>query len=169
MFKAVGTALVLISLGSFLYNKVEIKRKKFKNFCEIKKALTYLKHELKFCAPELFLICGKISAQTTGEISEIFAQVKNNLEKNSSSDFCTAWEEAAGKRELFSDNVSQNVKELIKSLGKKSLDIELENIEKAQNALDMLEAEEKDNYLKDRKLIYTLGAAACTIILILTI
>ena len=169
MFKAIGLVLILISLAVFVFNKVENKKQKFLNFCEMKRAISFLKHELSFSAPELSLLCKRISDQTSGEISQVFKETKRQLEKESSIDFYTAWENAAGKRELFSEETQKIILELIKGLGKKSLDIEIENIEKTQKALETLEAEEKEKYLKERKLIYTLGTAAGAVILILAI
>ncbi len=169
MLKTIGVGFILISLGMFLFNKVESKRQKYLNFCEIKRAVTFLKHELSFSAPELFLICEKISNETSGEISEIFHNIHNKLKSNPTIDFGKAFKEAVKNRVLFSESVEKTVSDFARTLGKKSLDIEIENISKAQAALQMLEAEEKEKYLKDKKLIYTLGLASGAVVLILAI
>ena len=167
MFKAVGIILILVSLGSFVLDKVENKKAIFLNFCQIKKALNFLKHELSFSTPEISKLCSKTSSHIEGEISDIFKELSDNLKHNA--DFFTAWQTATKNKSLFSDNVNNIILDFVKAFGKKTLDIEIENIEKTLLALEMIETEEREKYIQDRKLIYTLGTAVGAVIIILVI
>lgn len=168
MFKTAGVIFVLVPLGIFMFNKVENKKEKYQNLCEMKRALAFLRHEMSFSAPELFLICQRISDETTGEISKIFHKLHNQLKEEPSTDFGQNFCRLGGDS-LFPDSVKKVILDFTKSLGKKSLDIEIENIAKTEKALETAEIEEKEKFLKERKLIYTLGIASGAVILILTI
>ena len=81
MYKALGIALVFLSLGILTYKKVEAKREHLINLKEFRKALLVLKNEMSFSIPEVPLLCEKVSSQTVGEISSVFKNIGKKLQK----------------------------------------------------------------------------------------
>lgn len=169
MYKALGGVLIFLSLGVFLYEKVETKKNQLLNLKEFKKALTLLKNELSFTMPEISHLVSTISEKTSGEISYIFSTISKMLIKDSGIDFFTAWESAVGKRMLFSKEATDEIFNFCKNFGKKTVDIETENIKQYEKILECLINEESDKFIKDKKLIYTLGVSIGAVIVILGI
>ena len=169
MFKALGIILIAISLGLFSYKKVDIKKQQLFNLSEIKRALAILKNELSFSMPEMSFLCKKVAEDTVGEISSLFNSIEKNLKKDSTMDFLNAWQNETLKNKLFSDEAQKEILGFCNNFGKKTIDIELENINKTEKNLEILLKDEKDKYQKDKKLIYTLGAAIGAVVVIIVI
>jgi len=143
--------------------------RKYENLKEIKKAITYLKQELSFSVSEISFLSKCMAENTKGEISHILGDVHTFLSEDKTLDFKDAWYKSKGDKSLFTFEAEKIVDSLFKDLGKRTLDIELENITKAEKRLEILESEEKEKYKKDKKLIYTLGVTACAVMLIVAI
>lgn len=169
MYKALGVVLIFSSLGAFLYKTVETKKTHLLNLKEFKKALTLLKNELSFTMPEIFYLLSMVSEKTSGEISYIFSEMSKILIKDSGIDFFTAWEIAVDKRTLFSKEATDEIFGFCKNFGKKTVDIEIENIKQYEKILEGIINEENDKFIKDKKLIYTLGVSIGAVIVILGI
>ncbi len=169
MYKALGVVLIFLSLGAFLFKTVETKKTHLLNLKEFKKALTLLKNELSFTMPEISHLVSTISQKTSGEISYIFNAISEILIKDSGIDFFTAWETAVGKRMLFSKEATDEIFAFCKNFGKKTVDIEIENIKQYEKILEGIINEENDKFIKDKKLIYTLGVSIGAVIVILGI
>lgn len=169
MYKALGVVLIFLSLGAFLYQTVETKKKQLLNLKEFKKALTLLKNELSFTMPEISHLLSTVSQKTSGEISYVFSRIAEKLIKDTGIDFFTAWESAVGKRILFSKEATDEIFNFCKNFGKKTVDIEIENIKQYEKILECLINEESDKFIKDKKLIYTLGVSIGAVIVILGI
>lgn len=169
MYKAFGIGLISLSLGIFSYKTVERKKQCLLNLKEFRRALKILENELSFSMSEISFICTKISDMTSGEISDLFKRIMKALKDNSSTDFFTAYKSAASQKLLFSKEVAKEVLNFCECFGKKTLDIELENIKRCQKHLEEAECEERKIYLKERKLIYTFTAAigAVTVIIVI--
>lgn len=168
MYKIIGILLVVGALSGFLYNQAQSMSREYENLKEMIKALTYLKQELSFSAGELWKVCRMIADRTKNDVSEAFFKTADILEEKSS-DFCTSWSEATQEMSLFSNNTQAVLSDLFYNLGKKSLDIELENIEKAKEILEQTEIYEREKTTKDKKLLYTLGVSAGLALVILAI
>ncbi len=168
MYKIIGMLLVGGALSGFLYNKAQTMSKEYENLKEMIKALTYLKQELSFSAGELWRVCRTIANRTKNDVSEAFLKTANILEEKPS-DFYTSWSEATQGVSLFSKEAQSAISDLIYNLGKKSLDIELENIEKTKEILEQTEIYEREKTAKDKKLLYTLGVSAGLALVILSI
>lgn len=169
MYKALGIVLIFLSLGMFSYKTVDTKKQHLFNLKEFKRALIILENELNFSMPEISFLCKKISDMTSGEISDLFKKIVKILRDNSSMDFFTAYKSAVGQKMLFSKEVTKEILNFGESFGKKTLDIELENIKRCKKILEQTENEEREKYIKERKLIYTFTAAIGTVIFILGI
>lgn len=169
MYKALGVVLIFLSLGAFLFKTVETRKNQLLNLKEFKKALTLLKNELSFTMPEISQLLYTISQKTSGEISNIFNTISEILSKDSGVDFFTAWESVVGKRMLFSKEATDEIILFCKNFGKKTVDIEIENIKQCERTLECLINEESDKFIKDKKLIYTLGVSIGAVIVILGI
>ena len=148
MYKALGVVLIFLSLGAFLFKTVEMKKNQLLNLKEFKKALTLLKNELSFTMPEISQLLSTVSKKTSGEISYIFSAISEMLLKDSGTD------------EIYN---------FCKNFGKKTVDIEIENIKQCEKILECLINEESDKFIKDKKLIYTLGVSIGAVIVILGI
>ncbi len=168
MYRFVGIILVSSAFFGFLYSKGQTIGRKYENLKEMIKALTYLKQEISFSSGELFRVCRDISLKTHSDISEVFCEISNILEEKPM-DFYSAWLTSTNKKTLFAKEVKTAVCDLAQNLGKKSLDIELENIEKTKQILEQIEEYEKEKTAKDKKLLYTLGASVGAAFLILVI
>lgn len=169
MYKIVGIALVVLSSGLFTYLKVERMREQFLNLKEIKKAITYLKHELTFSGDKISGLCKKISDNTSGPIAQIFMDIAEMLDGENNIDIFSAWQSKTCDKQLFSKQTEKEISDFFKNFGKKSIEIELENIKKTEDTLQMLISEEGEKLIKDKKLIYTISAALCAVIVILAI
>lgn len=169
MYKALGIALVFLSLGILTYKKVEAKREHLINLKEFRKALLVLKNEMSFSIPEVPLLCEKVSSQTVGEISSVFKNIGKIVSNDSGITFLEAWNEATKEKELFTARAEKEVLDFLKGFGKKTLEIELESIKRTQNVLDIMTEEENDIFQRDKKLTYALGTAVGLVIVILTI
>ena len=169
MCKALGIIMTFFSCACFLYRIVNERREQTNNLKEIKKAVIYLKNELAFSMPEMISLCEKTAKKTTGEISLIFERVSEYMCEDSCVDFYSAWQRACGEKKLFSPETERAVTELFAEFGKKTLDIELHNVSRVQHILEEREKEEEKKYMTDRKLIYTLGVAFCTVTVIIAI
>lgn len=168
MYKIIGLFFVGGSLAGFMYSRAQSINKKYINLKEMIKALTYLKQELSFSAGELWKVLREISCKTQGEISEIFCQISNILEEKPL-DFSSAWHGVTDGKVLFSKDTENSLFDLAGNLGKKSLDIELENIQKTKEILEQIEEYEKEKTTKDKKLLYTLGVSLGIALVILVI
>ena len=169
MYKALGIVLIFSSLGFFSYKTVQTKRCCLLNLREFKKALTVLKNELGFSMSEISSLCKKVSDMTSGEVSSVFKSIEKTLNENSSADFFTAWNLQTCKKQLFSKEAMAEITNFCENFGKKTIDIELENIKRCEKNLEQLNEEEREKYIKDRKLIYTFTAAIGTVIVIIGI
>lgn len=169
MYKALGIVLIFLSLGVFSFKTVQTKKQRLFNLKEFKKVLTILKNELRFSMPEISSLCKKVCDMTSGEISYIFKNIANILRENSSTDFFAAWKSQTYENQFFSKEAMGEIVNFCESFGKKTLDIELENIKRCEKNLELLQNEEREKYLKDRKLIYTFTAAIGSVIVILGI
>ena len=169
MYKALGIVLVFLSLGIFSYKTVEKKRQQLINLKEFRRALGFLKNELSFSMPEISVLCKKVSNNTAGEISSLFKSIEHKILTDSRVDFSTAWKANTDKNVLFSPDATKEILNFVENFGKKTLDIELENIKRCEKALEELTQEENDKYIKEKKLIYTFGAALGAVIVILGI
>lgn len=169
MYKVIGIVLVVAASIGFFLKKAETVEEKYENLKEMIKAVTYLKQELNFSSQELSFLCEKIADKTQGAVSDTLSEVGRILNKEKGADFKCAWNTVTDKRELFSADAKKIVEDLADNLGKKSLDIELENIEKTKTQLEHLEIEEREKTRKDKKLLYTLGGALAAAITILVI
>lgn len=168
MYKIIGLFLTLCASWAFLYSKGQIIDKRYTNLKEMIKALTYLKQEISFSAGELGMVCKKVSHVTQGDVSAVFYEIVNILEENPS-DFSSAWAAATDGKMMFSREAEMLLCDLAQNLGKKSLDIELENVQKAKEVLEQLKEHEKIKSAKDKKLLYTLGVSAGFALVILVI
>ena len=169
MYKALGVVFIFLSLGVYLNKSVEEKRAEILNLKEFYKALTVLKNELKFSMPEMPHLLKKVSEKSSGKISYIFKEMEEKVTAKSDIDFFTAWESVTEGKTLFSKEASCVILNFCQNFGKKTLDIELDNIKKCENDLNELIKEESDKFKKDRKLIYTLGISIGAVIVILGI
>lgn len=168
MFKIIGALLVITAVGGFVCGKSQAAVQKYNNLKEMIKALTYLKQELSFSAGELGVICRSIGGRTQAEISHVFLKISNILEKRTT-DFSQAWREATEGNILFCAQAEVAVLDFVNNLGKKSLDIELENISKTKEILEEIETAEREKTAKDKKLLYTLGVSFAVALVILII
>lgn len=169
MYKFIGIILVLISCGAFIMQKAETIKQKTENLKELKKAVAYLKDELKFSAPEISVLCKKMADVTDGEISLLFESSAQFLEHDEKLDFNSALIKAIKDRHLFSDEGKRLLFELSQNLGKKNLEIELKNLQKSEKDLERLLLEEEEKTKKDTKLMYTLGLSLAAVFVILII
>ena len=169
MYKFAGIIMVASACAGYVFMRAAVIKSKYKNLCQIKKAITYLKHEMSFSAAQVGVLCKEMARQTKGEVSEALSEAAELLDKDKTLDFEKAWAKAKDTQKLFSDEVEEIVWEFSKSLGKKSIDIELDNIKKTEKRLENLIIQEEEKTKKDTKLIYTLGGAACAAIVILAI
>ncbi len=168
MYKLTGIVMVCCALWGFLYSKVQAITSEYNNLKEMIKALTYLKQELKFSSGELGRVCKEISGRTQLQVSEIFENIADTLKENVC-DFYQAWYETIRDKKTFSKETENALEDFAQNLGKKSLDIELENIEKTIEILSQIEEYEGEKTLKNKKLIYTLGASVGAALIILVI
>ena len=169
MHITLGIAMIFLSLGVFLFKTVEEKRRELLNLKEFSKALTLLKDELKYSVPELSYLLKVMQKKTSGEISYIFKEMEYKVCHESSVDFFSAWKSATDGKALFSKEVTDEISDFCKDFGKKTVDIELEKIKRCENCLDELIKEESKKFIKDKKLIYTLGISIGAVIVILGI
>lgn len=168
MYKLTGIVMVCCALWGFLYSKVQAITSEYNNLKEMIKALTYLKQELKFSSGELGKVCREISVRTQFQVSGIFGNIADILKENVC-DFYQAWHGAVCGQKIFSKETEKTLEEFAQNLGKKSLDIELENIEKTIEILSQIEEYEGEKTTKHKKLIYTLGASVGAALIILVI
>lgn len=168
MYKLTGIVMVCCALWGFLYSKVQTITSEYNNLKEMIKALTYLKQELKFSSGELGRVCKEISGRTQLQVSEIFGGIADILKENVC-DFYQAWYGTIRGKKIFSKETENALEEFAQNLGKKSLDIELENIEKTIEILSQIEEYEGEKTTKHKKLIYTLGASVGAALIILVI
>lgn len=168
MYRLAGIILVSSAFLGFLYSKGQTISKKYENLKEMIKALTYLKQEISFSTGELFKVCRDISSKIRSDVSEVFCEIADILEEKPT-DFYSAWITSIDGKVLFTKEAETSVCDLAQNLGKKSLDIELENIEKTKQILEQIEEYEKEKMVKDKKLLYTLGASIGAAFLILII
>ena len=169
MSKLMGIVLVFFSLTTFLYKRVESKKRKLSNLYEIKKALINLRHEMSFSLPELPELCGRIAKHTEGDVSELFINIKTMIQRDSDLSFYDAWKGATEDKALFSKEVDVILSDFAKSFGTKSEEIEKENLTRATETLKALEKQEQEILKKETKLTYTLGFSLGAILVILVI
>lgn len=169
MFKVLGVIFILFSLGVFTYRTVEQKKRQLTNLKEMKKAITFLKHELTFSMPEMATLCKKVAQKTEGDISKAFLNTEKIIHNDSSIDFSNAWQMTIEDKKLFSPAAEREILDFSKEFGKKTLEIELENLKKYESELHLLEENEKEKYLNDKKVTCTLGAAMGAVLVILVI
>ena len=169
MYKAMGIVLVILSSGIFSYKMVEKKRQQLVNLKEFKKALVFIKNELSFSMPEISVLCRKVSEKTEGEISHLFNEIEKMIKNDNNTDFSAAWKSITREKNLFSSDAAGEVLNFVENFGKKTLDIELENIKRSEKVSEQLIKEENDKYIKEKKLIYTFGAAIGAVVVILGI
>lgn len=169
MHKALGVILIFLSLGVFSYKIAQTKKQQLYNLKEFKKALTILKNELGFSMSEVSSLCKKVSDMTSGEVSSVFKSIEKMLSENSSTDFFSAWKVSTYEKQLFPKEAMGEITYFCEGFGKRTIDIELESIKRCEKSLEQSECEEREKYLKDRKLIYTFTAAVGAVIVILGI
>lgn len=169
MLKFTGLIMVVLACGSYVFTRTSAVKEKFENLCQIKSAVTYLKHEMSFSAPQINILCRKMAERTKGEVSQVLSVASDFLDQDKTLDFEKAWQKVKGTKELFSEEAESVVCDFFKNLGKKSIDIELDNIKKTEKNLEDLIIQEEEKTKKDIKLIYTLGGAACAAIVIMAI
>lgn len=172
MFKALGIGMILFSCCMFSYIKAGELKQKYHNMKQMKKALTVIKNEISFSSRELAGAAAEAAKALSGEMSDFFQAVAKNLSENETSDFGHAWEKA---REEFTGKpflpaaAEKMMIDFSQKAGKMSREIEIENIERTTEALDREITDERENYAKNRKLIYTLGIAGGLAVTILFI
>ena len=127
MYKFIGITLVLISCIFFIMRKADAIKQRYKNLKELKKAVTYLKDEISFSAPEISVLCKKTADVTVGEVSMLFENCSQILQQDEKADFNSAILSAIGVNNLLSDEGKSVLFELSQNLGKKNLEIELKN------------------------------------------
>lgn len=169
MCKALGIVLVFLALGVFSYKTVKVKTRHLINLKEFKRALVFIKNELSFSMPEVSVLCKMVSEKTHGEISRLFYDMGKTLASDNNTDIFAAWCENTNEKNLFCDAANREVLNFIQNFGRKTLDIELENIKATEIILEQLIQEEKDKYGKEKRLIYTLAASIGAVIVILGI
>ncbi len=169
MHKALGVILLSVGCVYYIYMLIKERKSKLQNLKEIKKAIVFLKNELSFNMTEIADLCEITSSKTEGEISQIFADTAKNLRKDTNIDFYDSWKKAQKNRELFNVEANDILKGFFGDFGKKSLEIELSNIERVLTSLEEKEKSEEKKYAEERKLICTLGVAFCATIVIIAI
>jgi len=169
MYKALGIVLIILSSGIYSYKTVEKKRQQLTNLKEFKKALFVIHDELCFSMSEISVLCKTVSKRTKGKISHLFYQMQAMIEFDNNTDFLSAWNNSTQDENLFSNDATREVLNFVENFGKKTLDIELENIKKCEKVLEQLIESEDERYIKEKKLIYTFGAAIGAVIVILGI
>ncbi len=169
MYKALGIVLVILSSAIFSYMTVEKKRQQLTNLKELRKAFVFIKNELSFSMPEISVLCRKVSEKTEGETSHLFNEVAKMIKNDNNIDFSTAWKSSTREKNLFSPDATEEILSFVKNFGKKTLDIELENIKRFEKVLQQFTQEENEKFIKEKKLIYTLGAAIGAVVMILGI
>ena len=169
MCKALGIVLMFLSSGVFLFKEVEEKKSKLSNLKEFIKALVILKNELKFSVPELSHLLKLMSDKTSGKISYIFKEMKNKVTSESDVDLFSSFKSVTDGRDIFSKEATDVIADFCSGFGKKTIDIEIENIKRCERDLNAIIKEESDKFIKERKLIYTLGISIGMVIVILVI
>ena len=168
MYKALGVILLAVGCVYFIYMMIYERKEKLYNLKEMKKAIICFKNELEFSMPEIAILCEKTSERTEGEISRILADVAKSFHRDRNLDFHTAWEKAK-KNELFNGETKEILDGFFCDFGKKSLELELSNLERVLRSLEERENAEEKKYTEERKLICTLGAAFCATVIIIAI
>lgn len=168
MYKIIGLFLAGSALAGFLYVRAQSINTKYNNLKELIKALTYLKQELSFSAGELSGVFRRISEKTNSLVSQVFLNIADILEERPT-DFYSAWKKVTDGKGLFTKEAENLMSDFSQNLGKKSLDIELENIEKSREILMQIEEYEREKTTKDKKLTYTLGVSFGVALVILVI
>ena len=169
MYKTLGVILLTAACIYYIYMMIYERREKLRNIKEIKKAVVCFEHELSFSMPEIAVLCETASSRTDCEISRIFSDMAEVLRQDKNTDFYTAWEKVRNGKELFNIETENLLRGFFGDLGKKSLEIELSNIERVQKSLEEQEKHEEKKYAEERKLICTLGAAFCATVIIIAI
>jgi len=166
MFKLAGIIMIVLSCGGYVFSRAEGIKEKCENLRQIRQAITYIKHEMSFSASQIDVLSEKCAEYTKGEVAEVFLRSSELLKKDKTLDFYRAWLKAKGNKELFSPDADNAVCEFFKNLGKKSIDIELDNIEKTEELIERLLITEEEKTKKDTKLTYTLGGAVSAAVII---
>ena len=166
MFKLAGIIMIVLSCGGYVFSRAEAIKEKCENLRQIKQAITYIKHEMSFSASQIDVLAEKCANSTKGEVAEVFLKCAELLSYDRTSDFYKAWIKAKGSRVLFSEEADNAVCDFFRNLGKKSIDIELDNIKKTEEIIEGILLLEEEKTKKDAKLTYTLGCAACAAVII---
>ncbi len=169
MYKIIGIAMLLVSFGTIIFKKAMMIDKKLENAKQIKKAITYIRGELSFSLPELPVLCRALSKELDGEVAFLFGEISKSLDENKTTDFFSSYKDAVLGRDLFSYECEKTVEYFFKNFGKKTLDIELDNINKTEQELELLILEEEQKSSQDKKLLYTLGASIAAVFIIFVI
>lgn len=172
MFQAMGIAMILFACIAFSYLKVDALKQQYENLKALRQALLIIKNEISFSSIELSEAAMTVSNTLSGEMASVFSYVADYLSEHEMADFAQAWEEAkkcAPHRPILSVAADKTMTDFARRAGKMSREIEMENIDKT---LSMLESElttEGEQYIKNKKLIYTLGVGVGLAVLILFI
>jgi stage III sporulation protein AB len=166
MFKLAGIIMIVLSCGGYVFSRAQSIKEKCENLRQIKQAITYIKHEMSFSAPQIDVLAEKCAQNTKGEVSEVFSKCRELLDKDKTLDFYRAWHKAKANRDFLSEEADNVVCEFFKNLGKKSIEIELDNIKKTEEILAGLLLSEEEKTKKDAKLTYTLGGAVSAAVII---
>lgn len=169
MYKLAGIVMIVISCSGYVFMRAGAVKARYENLCCIKSAITYLKHEMSFSASQINVLCKKMAQQTKGKVSEVLSECARLLDGDKTLDFANGWIKAKGEKQLFCQEAENIVCDFFANLGKKSIDIELDNIKKTEERLEMLILGEEEKTKKDIKLIYTLGGAACAAVVIMAV
>lgn len=172
MFKALGIIMVLFACFMFSYVKADELKRKYNNLRQMKKALSVMKSEISFTSKELSKTTDELSALLPGDMSHFFKRISHYLSENEASDFEHAWKRAKNdlaSKPFLCSAADRVMTDFSQRVGKMSRDIELENISKTLDALDVELAEERESYTANRKLIFTMGIGAGLVALILFI
>lgn len=169
MYKALGVILLSVGCVYYIYILINERKEKLRNLKEIKKAVICFLQELSFNMPEITVLCEKASDRTEGEISRLFSDTAKNLRQDKNTDFYMAWESARNGNELFGKEAADTLCGFLKNFGKKSLEIEMANLERVLASLEETEKLSEKKYAEDKKLICTLGAAFCATVIIIAI
>lgn len=169
MYKALGVIILSVGCVYYIYTLIYERKEKLKNLKEIKKAIICFKNEITFSLPEIADLCEVASDRTDGEISRILSDTAKNLRQDKNIDFCTAWQRVQNNTELLNSEANDTLRGFFGDFGKKSLEIEVSNLERLLIFLEEREKLEEKKYAEERKLICTLGVAFCTTVIIIAI
>jgi len=165
--KGIGAAMLLLASLILAGSVAKKERDKLSNLLEMERALFMLSHEISFSGRNIREACEGMAYHLEGAVSRLFFEIAEDMAQDETMTFGACW--CFRAQGLFPKEAEAVLKSFAATLGTLSKDLEEQSVSGARTRLTEMIPAEKEQYAKNRRLVYALcvGAGVSLVILLI--